>query len=692
MPVRPGAILLVCALGFAGTAAGAEVQGQAPAAGDPERIQVTATRVPEDVESVPTSITVIDGDEIRARGAADLAGALALAAGVAVAPGGDGGPASSVPEIWGLREFDAFLLVVDGIPWGGAFNPDLASLNLNGVARIEVLRGAAPVMFGATSFVGVIQVIHEEAGSGASVVRLSGGSFSSGGAAATIPLAGAGRIIHSLTADVLRQGFRDDRTLLGRGHLLYRAALGTPRGRFHFDLDGTSLRQDPASPHPREGPALSSLVPLDANHNPRDARLDEDRFHLAGGYEGRLDRGTWAITLALTDSEQKTARGFLTDLSGASPDAQGFKQDLSLLDLYFDAHVALRLRSSLNLVAGLDHLYGRGRQKGDLFDYFVPLDGSNPPALDSLSSAGSYGSRDRRNFSGLYAQAEWTPHARLRCDLGARLNRTGERRVVTGLTPDGEAERVTRGSGALGLSWLAWSRSANGLWLFGDFRSTFKPAAADFGPAPEADLLSPETARSGEVGIKGRHLAGRLAWQLSAFQNDFSNLVVSQSVGGLPSLANAGAERFRGLEIEGVLRLRSDLHLRVGGSLHDARFRDFIRDFGGVPTQLEGNRLEMSARTLASFGLVRAPARGFVGSLTVNHTGSRYLNQRNTALAQPFTAWDAGVGYRTAGSEVRLDARNLGATRPPVSESELGDAQYYLLPDRSLEASWVRRY
>jgi hypothetical protein len=33
----------------------------------------------------------------------------------------------------------------------------------------------------------------------------------------------------------------------------------------------------------------------------------------------------------------------------------------------------------------------------------------------------------------------------------------------------------------------------------------------------------------------------------------------------------------------------------------------------------------------------------------------------------------------------KLDGWNLNDRRPPVSESELGDAQYYLLPARRLE-------
>ncbi|HMA24702.1 MAG: TonB-dependent receptor plug domain-containing protein, partial [Gemmatimonas sp.] len=142
----------------------ARVAAQAPPPKLPP-IEVVATRLPEAPHAVAASIEVISGDELRARGVSSLREALSLAAGVAIAPGGDAGPASAVPEFWGLREFDAFLLVVDGIPWGGALNPAIATLSLRDVERIEILRGPAPVTYGATSFVGVIHVVHKAAAS-----------------------------------------------------------------------------------------------------------------------------------------------------------------------------------------------------------------------------------------------------------------------------------------------------------------------------------------------------------------------------------------------------------------------------------------------------------------------------------------------------------------------------------------------
>lgn len=81
-----------------------------------------------------------------------------------------------------------------------------------------------------------------------------------------------------------------------------------------------------------------------------------------------------------------------------------------------------------------------------------------------------------------------------------------------------------------------------------------------------------------------------------------------------------------------------------------------------------------------------------MGSVVVKYTGDRFLNKRNSALAEPFTAVDAGAGYRLGRWELRLDGRNLTDRRDAVSESELGDAQYYLLPARRLDLTFGVRF
>jgi iron complex outermembrane receptor protein len=664
---------------------------QEPAPTVTETIQVTATRTPEDVETVPASVTVVSGDDLAARGVTDLSSALALASGVYVAPGGENGPAGSVPEIWGLREFDAFLLVVDGVPWGGAFNPALPSLDLVNVDRIEILRGSAPVLFGATSFVGVIHVIHRPAGASGRTASAWGGSFSSGGAAVSTPLPQIGGFRQSLTVDGERQGFKDDRTRFDRGHVLYRSSLDAAGGTFRFDLDGSVVDQKPASPVPIHDPDVALLTRLDTNQNPRDAKIDENRLHFVTGYDRNLAGGAWSTTLAVTHSKRDSIRGFLTDAVETDPNAVGFTQGLTTDDIYFDSHLAWRLGSSFHLVAGIDHLYGKAKADAETFDYFVPLSGHGAPSSGDQPLDHGFNLDDERNFSGLYAQVEWDPAPRWHFQIGGRLNRTKEQRTAGDRElsfPDpgdqGSDERtVTRGSGTIGVSWLAWGDATSGLWLFADYRNTYKPAALDFGPEAEPDILQPETARSSEVGLKSRLAGGRFEWELTAFQMDFKNLVVPRAVDGLPQLINAGAERFKGAELEIRGRLHPDFWWQATYAWHDAKYRDFEEELDGENTQLAGNRLQLSAKGLASAGLVYSPAHGLFGSVTANYVGSRFLDEQNEILAPSYTTCSAGIGYRFDAWEVRLDGWNLNDTRPPASLSELGDGQYYILPARS---------
>src|SRR5262245_11420830 len=280
--------VLCCVAAFAGaqTSAPQNPPSQPQLPHVQQRVEVTATRLAEDPAEVPAPIEVFNGDELSMRGARDLRSALGLATGVEIAPGVDAGPASSVPDFWGLKEFDAFLLAVDGVPWGGSFNPALTALDLNDVERIEVLRGPAPVTYGATSFVGVIQVIHKDTTATDRALTLSGGSYGSGGFAFSTPIPLAGEWSSRLTVNAQREGFSDDRTSFRRGHGLWRVSRkGQDSRRAWFNFDLNWLDQDPASPRPREGPVLSPLVPVDANHNPDGAFLNDHRFTAMAGFD-----------------------------------------------------------------------------------------------------------------------------------------------------------------------------------------------------------------------------------------------------------------------------------------------------------------------------------------------------------------------------------------------------------------------
>lgn len=652
-------------------------------------VQITATRIPVDTAKVPASVTIISGQELQDRGATDLRSALALTAGVNVAPGGDGGPGSAVPEFYGLKEADAYLLVVDGVPLGGAFNPAVAVLDLTNVDRIEIQKGAAPVMFGATSFVGVIHVIHKSAAETPATARFSLGSHGSWGQAATLKVPTWGGFASSLSAAVEKQGFEEPRTEFTKGTFLWRNRRELAGGSFHLDVNGAFLDQVPASPHPRVGSALATDIPVGANHNPEGAFLRDRRVGISSGLDLSLGEATWSSKLAVSRAQQRVFRGFLTDAT--TGDANGFRNQVQMTDIYFDTHLAFERLPKTKLVVGLDHLHGQGTGEGGDFDYLVNLDGSNAPASGALPPAMNKRIDDRRDFSGLYAFAEFEPVDALLLEAGVRLNRTSETRstlfqdfaAAPPAVREEDSRTTSKASYSFGATFTAWNSGTNHLALFANYKNTFKPAAIDFGVDSEAELLDPETATTLEAGVKGALLDNRLTFEVAAFRMNFQNLLTSQN--GV--LGNTGKTRFQGVEGEVAFRLGGDFLTRASYGYHDGRFTDYVQDFGGTPTQLAGKRFEMSAYNQGALGLLFAPQTGLVASADLNYLGPVYLNKRNTAPAAGFTTLAASLGWRTRTWEVRLKGTNLTDKRNPLAESELGDAQYYLMPGRHVAAS-----
>lgn len=680
-------------------------QGPAPApsptAAPPlaEYVEVTAKGLHDAVDTVPAMVTVITGTELMAVGATDLRGALSCVAGVDVASGGDGGPAGSVPEFWGLREFDAFLLVSDDVPWGGAFNPALTTVSLDDVLRLEVLRGPAPVMYGATSFVSVLHVVHRSPADPTRQVSAALGSYGSGKGLLELALPRWSGFDSRLTAAFERRGFRDAATGFDRFHGLWRNARTWGSGRFAFDVDVNVVNQDPSSPHPREGAALSTRVPLDANHNPDGAFLDDRRITGTLRYDRPAGSAAWSTIASLSHAGQDIFRGFLQDLDAAGANARGVRGTVDLTDLYFDSHLAWSRSGRWKVVAGVDHLHGEGSARGGDFDYRVDLGGVARPGDLLRPVPDDDQVEDRREFSGLYGFVEYVPSGALRFEGGLRLNRTMEEREdprEKATRPPGEADAGEREdvrlSGTAAAEWTAWSHGRESLRVFADYRAAFKPAAFDFGIGEgegngEEGLLLPETARTYEVGLRSRLADGRVGLEVSGFWMDFHNLVIATAVNGVPALRNSGANRFKGLEAEMEWKPLDDLLVRGAYALHDARFRDSVQVFDGVPTQLAGKRLELSAHHTGGASLAWAPERGLVAFVDLHHVGSRFLNKRNTALARGYTELSGGVGWRTGRFEVRLDGRNLTDERPPIAESELGDAQYYRLPARRVDVT-----
>jgi iron complex outermembrane recepter protein len=657
-----------------------------------ETIVVTATRIPEPLDRIPADISVVSGEELIARGAWDMSKALSLVPGVEAPAGGDAGPSSAVPAFWGLHEFDAFLLVVDGVPWGGAFNPGITSLDFTDAQRVEVMKGSAPVMYGATSFVAVVQLLHYPAGEASNEADIAVGNHGSARGSASFALPEFDGFRQSIAMDGQSLGFADDRENVSDGHLLYRGALDLGAGTLRIDANLTFVRDVPPSPIIRVGSGLTNLTPINSNFNPADAKIDEDKYQLAVGYSQPIAAGTWDTLVSLAYSNITDIRAFLEpDLSGAA-DTQN--QHRHIDDDYLDTHVTVNSFRNTTLIVGADLLYGLGTQttlNGNAA-YTVPLNGSViPPATTQLPVNEIGTVNDKRIFGGQYAQFDWKPDNRWDVLGGLRLNEAYEQKSSSDFTlppPTLLAESVSktmiRPSETIGASYKIWAEGKDELVAYADFRNAFKPSAIDFGPDYTPDLLSPETAQSYEAGLKGAIADGRFTYQAELFLMNFNNLVVATSTG---ALANAAAEKLKGVEIETRYQVAPDLALVANGSYHDAYFSQYDYFDGNSTVNVAGRQLPLSPHVLAAAGLLYTPSQGLNSTIVAQYVGRRFLDEENIAPVGGYTNLDASLGYGFGHFIVSVEGNNLTNRRPPVSASEFGSESFYLLNARTV---WLR--
>jgi vitamin B12 transporter len=170
--------------------AAATASAQSPDTATLSAVVISATKVPSSRSSLTQQVTVISGDDLRARGITRVTDALRSVPGASLVQNGSTGSVTSLFLRGGESRYTKVLIdgVVVNAP-GGFF--DFSHLTTDNVERIEIVRGPASVVHGADAISGIVQIFTRQ-GRGPMNLTTDARAGNSGSREATLDVNGSG--------------------------------------------------------------------------------------------------------------------------------------------------------------------------------------------------------------------------------------------------------------------------------------------------------------------------------------------------------------------------------------------------------------------------------------------------------------------------------------------------------------------
>lgn len=654
-------------------------------------VVVSARRAPQPRSEYAGSIERIEGDELALLGAQHYATALNRAPGVMIQRGSGQEALIAIrsPVLSGAGACGGFLVLEDGLPTrptGFCNVNELFELNTDQAAAIEVLRGAAPALYGANALHGVVNVITPAAQQlrGVSLaledgmddwrrLRIAAGNGALGLFGTTSH--DGGWRVHSAT-DETKLNLLGDYALAG-GELKLRAA-------------ATELDQQTAG-FVRGFDSYRNLALSRGNDNPEAYR--KAWSSRVGVYWSETGAGApREINVLLRRSQMDFLQHFLL---GKPLERNGQSS----------ARLALSQRGergALGWALGSDAEWANGTlleiQSGPT------LEGS--AAARAIRPAGRHYDYDVRALTlALWASAEWHPAARWALGFDARLDRTSYRYDNHMRSGNTDENGVACGAGG-----CLYSRPADRSDRFGAFTpkvhlryetrpgsSVYVVLARGFRP-PEATELYRLQRQQNIASLRSEQLdSAELGWTLStratsaslaAFTMRKQHVILRDSNGFNIS---DGRTRHQGIEYSLGWRFMPRWQLALAGS--EARHRyDFSLAVDGGETIVAGREIDTAPRHLQTLRLRYHDDDAVQAELEWVHVGAYFADAANLArypghrLVNLRAAWSPRPHWQLS---ARID--NLGNLRY-ADRADFAQGDYRYFPGRSrsvfLQLQW----
>jgi TonB-dependent siderophore receptor len=181
--------------------------------------------------------------------------------------------------------------------------------------------------------------------------------------------------------------------------------------------------------------------------------------------------------------------------------------------------------------------------------------------------------------------------------------------------------------------------------------------------APPSTLVTgaerePEEGEQVEVGVKTRHLGGRLRTTVAVYDLTKDNIAILDATG---VTAQLGEQESQGVEVEVSASLSSNLHWTLTYAYTDAellRFTEFD-PFTGQIVDRSGNVPAYTPEHLANFWISRRFDHGLGLSGGVRYVGEQFIDEDNAFTIDDYILVDALISYELERWGARLHLRNL---------------------------------
>jgi iron complex outermembrane receptor protein len=595
-----------------------------------QEVVVTATRFPDSKQDLPVGVTVITTEDIRRSASTNLTEIIAQQ-GLVHVRNTTGSPNQQLDlRGFGITGDQNTLVLVDGVrvSENEQASAQLATIPLDSIERIEIVRGSGAVLYGGGASGGTINIItrgvEPNRRRAYGIVRFGGFDTKEGrfGWSQMGEALGASLDVSHEDSDGFRHNNRfrqlnatgtlHARTAAGRAYL--RAALGEQR----LGLPG----------------ALT------------EAQMATDRRQAASPLNGgEREDGTLTVGGAWNVAAHEVAADFSVRRKHASTFFRpAFFVDTRVEQLSFVPRTKLRFDA-----------FGREHEVTLGFDWEKwDYENRNSPSPATVTAPFSQRLGDQENRA-LYGQANLRVAERTRVVLGARAQQSEERLVERVFPPDDRRVRHDLEAFEAALrqrfdaGWAAYAKAGT------SFRLANFDDNACFAPPCGFSLLSPQTAKTSELGVDYESLAWR--GRASVFETKLENEIYFSPL--TFTNLNLSPTRRRGFELEASWRATRALELRGALAVTQARFRSGT--YNGV--DVSGKTVPLVPEHMLTAGVSWAFAPRTRANLDLRHVGEQYFDndQANQyGRQQPaYEVLDLKVTHAVQRFEVALEVRNL---------------------------------